>query len=197
SVWRKDGIALKATAFATGEVGKAVLYIRYRLENLDTAPRQVRFFAALRPFQVTPPWQAFNDLGGVSGVTTLEYEAGAVWVNRRKAVIPLTAPSGFGVAAFEQAAVTEYLRSGDVPPEDAVSDGFGYASGALRYDLDLPPGSARDVYLATPFGAADPALALSSRGLDGAERSEERRVGKGCRFWCWPCRYNKKRGWVA
>src|SRR5207249_2383769 len=91
SVWRKDGIALKATAFATGEVGKAVLYIRYRLENLDTAPRQVRFFTALRPFQVTPPWQAFNDLGGVSGITTLEYLRGAVWVNRRKAVIPLTA----------------------------------------------------------------------------------------------------------
>ncbi|TMB47729.1 MAG: hypothetical protein E6J55_00120 [Deltaproteobacteria bacterium] len=85
-------------------------------------------------------------------------------------MIPLTAPSGFGVAAFEQAAVTEYLRSGDVPPEDAVSDGFGYASGALRYDLDLPPGSARDVYLAIPFGAADPALALPSRGVDGAEQ---------------------------
>src|SRR5439155_772736 len=133
-------------------------------------PRRVRFFAALRPFQVTPPWQAFNDLGGVSRITTLEYATGAVWVNRRKAVIPLTAPSGFGVAALEQAAVTEYLLSGDLPAEDAVSDGFGYASGALRYDLDLRPGSARDVYLATPFGAADPALAPSSRGVDGAEQ---------------------------
>src|SRR5207249_4701109 len=58
------------------------------------------------------------------------------------------------------------LRSGDVPPEEAVSDGFGCASGALRYDLDLPPGSARDVYLATPFGAADAALALPSRPVD-------------------------------
>src|SRR5437667_2353331 len=170
SVWRKDGIALKATAFATGEAGKGVLYIRYRLENLESEPRRVRFFAALRPFQVTPPWQAFNDLGGVSRITTLEYATGAVWVNRRKAVIPLTAPSGFGVAALEQAAVTEYLLSGDLPAEDAVSDGFGYASGALRYDLDLRPGSARDVYLATPFGAADPALAPSSRGVDGAEQ---------------------------
>src|SRR5439155_3718066 len=170
SVWRKDGIALKATAFATGEVGKAVLYVRYRLENLETAPRQVRFFAAVRPFQVTPPWQAFNDLGGVSGITTLEYATGAGWVNRRKAVIPLSAPSGFGAAAFEQGAVTEYLRAGDLPPEDAVSDDFGYASGALRYDLDLPSGSARDVYLATPFGAADPALAPSCRDVDGAEQ---------------------------
>src|SRR5207302_6908267 len=44
SVWRKDGIALKSTAFATGEAGKAVLYMRYRLENLETGPRPVRFF---------------------------------------------------------------------------------------------------------------------------------------------------------
>src|SRR5207247_10647980 len=102
--------------------------------------------------------------------TTLAYATGAVWLKRRKAVIRLTAPSGFGVAALEQAAVTEYLLSGDLPAEDAVSDGCGYASGALRYDLDLRPGSARDVYLATPFGAADPALAPSSRGVDGAEQ---------------------------
>src|SRR5438874_1641000 len=135
SVWRKDGIVLRATAFATGEAGKAVLYVRYRLENLEAEPRHVRFFAALRPFQVTPPWQAFHDLGGVSAITTLEHATGAVWVNRRKAVIPLTAPSGFGAAAFEQGAVTEYLLSGDLPREGAVSDGFGYASGALRYDL--------------------------------------------------------------
>jgi hypothetical protein len=170
SVWRKDGIVLRATAFASGEAGKAALYIRYRLQNLETEPRHVRFFAALRPFQVTPPWQAVDDLGGVSRITTLEYATGAVWVNRWKVVIPLTAPSGFGAAAFEQAAVTEYLRSGALPPEGAVSDGFGYASGALRYDLDLPPGSARDVYLAAPFGAADPPLAPSSGDADAAEQ---------------------------
>jgi hypothetical protein len=29
-----------------------------------------------------------------------------------------------------------------------VSEDFGYASGALRFDLDLIPGSAEDVYLA-------------------------------------------------
>src|SRR6266404_3230346 len=67
-VWRKEGIVLRATAFATGEAGKAVLYIRYRLENLEAQPRHLRFFAALRPFQVTPPWQAFHDFGGVSAI---------------------------------------------------------------------------------------------------------------------------------
>ena len=70
-------------------------------------------------------------------------------------------------AQTAQAPVTEYLLAGDLPPEDAVSDGFGYASGALRYDLDLLPGSARDVYLATPFGAA-PWPCPSGPGRDGA-----------------------------
>src|SRR5205807_952280 len=72
-----------------------------------------------------------------------------------------------GTTAFDQGAVTEYLLSGDVPPDAAVSDRFGYASGALRYDLDLTPSSARDVYLVCPFGAADPAVVTAARGSDG------------------------------
>ena len=170
SVWRIDGIALRTTAFATDQSGKVILYVRYRLENLNTGPQRVRLFAALRPFQVTPPWQAFHDFGGVSRITTLEYVGGVVSVNRKKALVPLTAPSGFGAAAFDRGAVTHYLRSGDVPPEEAVSDGFGYASGALRYDLDLPPASARDVYLAIPFEATDGAPDLLSRNVDAEAR---------------------------
>jgi F5/8 type C domain len=166
SIWRKDGIILRVTAFATGKASEAVLYVRYRLENTESELRRVRFFAAFRPFQVTPPWQAYRELGGVSRIATLEYEGGVVSVNGRKVVVPLTAPSGFGGAAFERGAVTDYLRSGDLPPEEAVSDRFGCASGALRYDLDLPPRSARDVYLATRFGAAGATLAVPSGDVE-------------------------------
>ena len=165
-VWRTDGMTIRATAFATGDSDHTVLYVRYRLENSKTEPQRVRFFAALRPFQVTPPWQAFRDFGGVSRIATLDYVGGVVSVNRSKVVIPLTAPSGFGAAAFDRGAITHYLRSGDLPPDEAVSDGFGYASGALRYDLDLPAASARDVYLATPFGAPDGVLAARHRDVD-------------------------------
>jgi len=141
SIWRKDGIILRVTAFATGKASEAVLYVRYRLENRESELRRVRFFAAFRPFQVTPPWQAYRELGGVSRIATLEYEGGVVSVNGRKVVVPLTAPSGFGGAAFERGAVTDYLRTGDLPPEEAVSDRFGCASGALRYDLETFPRS--------------------------------------------------------
>ena len=103
-------MTLKTTAYATGEADNAVLYIRYRLENTFDTPRQVRFFAALRPFQVTPPWQAHQGLGGVSAIRSLAYDNGIVWVNNRHIVVPLSRPDGFGAASFDQGAITEYLK---------------------------------------------------------------------------------------
>lgn len=167
---------LKITAFAAGNRSKPVLYVRYRLENTAENPQYVRLFAALCPFQVTPPWQAFNDLGGVSPIRELVYRADAVWVNRSKVVIPLTAPSQFGAVTFEQGAITEYLNTGALPPQTQVSDDFGYASGALRYDLDLAPGAAQELYFAIPFGSTDltrgELAKLLPQGVAGAERFE-------------------------
>jgi hypothetical protein len=146
------------------------------VENTTDTPRHVRLFAALRPFQVTPPWQAFHDFGGASPIRELAYRTDAVWVNRNKVVIPLTAPSQFGAAAFAQGAITAYLTTGELPPHTQVSDDFGYASGALRYDLDLAPGAAQELYLAVPFGSIDctrgELAELLPEGVSGAERFE-------------------------
>ena len=169
-VWRTHDVMLRTTAFATPEVDGTVLYVRYRLENLGPEPLRVRFFAALRPFQVTPPWQAWHGLGGVSRITALDDVDGLVFVNRDKVIVPLTAPSAFGAAAFDQGDVTHDLRSGDVSPAQAVTDSFGFASGALRYDLELAARSARDVYLAVPFGAADTATTVRTRVVDPEAR---------------------------
>jgi hypothetical protein len=166
AVWRTPDVVLRATAFATRDVDATVLYVRYRLENLKTEPQRVRFFAALRPFQVTPPWQAWHGFGGVSRIATLDYVDGVVFVNRGKVIVPLTAPSAFGAAAFDQGDVTHSLSSGDVPPAQTATDRFRFASGALRYDLELPAQSARDVYLAVPFGAADAAMTIRSGAVD-------------------------------
>ncbi len=152
--WRSKELVLRTTAFATGDSGASVLYLRYRLENVTDKPRPVRLFAAIRPFQVTPTWQNWQAFGGVSQIGELSYSADGVRVNRSKLIIPLTTPNQFGAAAFAQGAITEYLATGELPPETQVSDDFGYASGALRYDLELAPGSAQDIYLAIPFGSA-------------------------------------------
>ncbi len=174
SEWRSKELVLRTTAFATGECGASVLYLRYRLENLTDETRRVRFFAAVRPLQVTPTWQNWQEFGGVSQIGELSYGADGVQVNRRKRVIPLTTPNQFGAATFAQGAITEYLATGELPPQTHVIDDFGYASGALRYDLDLAPGSAQEITLAIPFGSAEiPVGELGHRlpeAVSGAEQ---------------------------
>jgi hypothetical protein len=150
SVWRGDGFALRTTAFAARCGGRPVLFVRYRVES--AAARQVALFTAVRPFQVTPSWQAFGELGGVSLIHDLDGSATRMRVNGTRSVIPLVPADGAGVTTFEQGSITEHLRSGSLPPQAQVTDTRGYGSGALRFDLELAAASPRDVYLAIPFG---------------------------------------------
>jgi len=153
--WQAGELSLSTTAFATGPCGAATLFIRYLITNNSQATRAVRLFAAIRPFQVTPTWQNWDKFGGVSQLSELAWASGMVWVDRRKKIIPLTTPSQFGAATFAQGPITEYLQSGELPLQESVNDTFGYASGALRFDLDLPAHGCDEVYLAIPFGTVE------------------------------------------
>jgi hypothetical protein len=155
SVWRAKGIALTTTAFAAGGPERPVLWVRCRLESARDAPLPVRFFVAVRPYQVTPPWQAHQGLGGASPIRELAWRDGAVWVNGEKVVVPISPPGGFGAAAFEQGGIARCLARGELPARSEVRDDFAHASGALRYDL--APGSTHEIFLAVPFGTHDPA----------------------------------------
>jgi len=152
SRWQAGDFSLRTTAFATGAAGASTLYIRYRIANHASAVRAVRLFAAIRPFQVTPTWQHWEGFGGVSGIGALSFEGATVRVDGRKQVTALTACGGFGATTFVQGPITEHLQAGELPPRSEVHDAFGFASGALQFDLDLPAHAAREVYLAIPFG---------------------------------------------
>jgi hypothetical protein len=179
SDWRAGDLRLRTTAFATGLCGASSLFIRYRIANDSDRTQTVSLFAAIRPFQVTPTWQHWQRFGGASPVTELAYENGQVRVDQCKQIIPLTAPSGFGAATFAQGAITEYLKSGELPARDQVNDPFGYASGALRFDLDLPAHSEREVFLAIPFGHWTPEQAAGwPTDMDGAEQ-----FARACSDW--------------
>ncbi|HMA47045.1 MAG TPA: discoidin domain-containing protein, partial [Frankiaceae bacterium] len=137
SVWWCDAVTLRTTAFAGRHDGVAILYLRYRIESTAARPLRGRFFAALRPYQVNPPWQTFGALGGMRQVRELEWSGAAVRVDGDRVVVPLTAPDGFGAAPFDLGAITTYLARGELPSRTAVADAFGYASGAFAFDL--PP----------------------------------------------------------
>ncbi len=155
--WRHEGFTMKITAFAAQGDGGAFLTLRYRILNTAQTLQSIRFFAALRPFQVTPTWQRWQSFGGASALRDLSFRDGVVSVDGSRVVIPQTPPVGFGAAPFAAGGVTSYLPSGDLPPETQVTDDFGYASGALRFDMDLAPGAYEDVYLAVPFGTVEKA----------------------------------------
>jgi hypothetical protein len=149
--WRHDGAGLRVTAFAGGTAGASLLYARYRVDNPTSRPQKGRLFLAIRPFQVLPPWQSLNMVGGVSPIREIRYEAGVVRVNRSKAIVVLTPPDEFGATPFEEASAAETLREGRVPPASEVTDPTGFAAGVLSWNVDLDPGESREVLLAIPF----------------------------------------------
>jgi hypothetical protein len=177
--WQARDLTLSITAFATGPSGSSALFIRYRLTNNADTARGVRLFAAIRPFQVTPTWQNWQQFGGVSRIRQLAYTGGSVWVNRDRQVIPLSAPAGFGAATFAQGPITEYLQAGELPSQQQVDDAFGFASGALRFDRALPAHGAADIFLAIPFGRVGEDVST----VQGSRQCGEEQLGIAVRHW--------------
>ena len=130
--WR---LRIQADVTQAGDVG-----VHYRIENLTERDLPVRLFVLLRPFQVTPPWQSFRGLGGVSRIHDLRWHEGAVRVNETTLIVPLTAPSGFGALRFDDGFVAASLQAGVLPSSARVHDPFGFAGGALDFSLLLAPG---------------------------------------------------------
>jgi hypothetical protein len=148
--WKLPGLSLKTTVFTTGHGSRTVVILRYRVVNTAKRRRSLKLFAAVRPFQVTPPWQAWKGLGGVSKIVELAWDNSTAWINKTTAVIPLTRPSGFGATTFEGGQITDYLAEGKLPESEKIRDPFGFASAAFQFDLELMPGCSEEIFIAFP-----------------------------------------------
>jgi len=148
--WRYvDQWELTIEAVASGNAGNSVCGIRYALASTGKTIRG-KLFVALRPFQVNPPWQALNIVGGVARVDSVAYRDGVI-VADGITVLPLTAPSGFGALEFDRGDITDFLARGELPPAQAVKDHAGRASAGISYDFRLAPGERKEVTIAVPF----------------------------------------------
>ncbi len=145
------GISLTIRAFAAGEAGSSVLFATYMVANTGTRPTSGNLFLALRPFQVNPPTQWLNIVGGVSSIKTIAYDRGSVEVNGTKRVVPLGGADGFGATSFAGGDIVEYLALNRLPASSRVSEPPGFASGALRFGFRLGPGEQKEVTVAVPF----------------------------------------------
>ncbi len=99
------------------ETGSGILRLRYGVENLTERAISARLFVLVRPFQVTPPWQSFRGLGGVSQVHDLSFRDGVVRVNEAMSLVPATAASGFGALCFDEGLMASHLAAGVLPPK--------------------------------------------------------------------------------
>ncbi|MBK1720300.1 hypothetical protein [Thiocystis violacea] len=172
SFWIWGSLALSVTAFSVGPSGRAALYLRYRLENHGSLARSVALYVAVRPFQVSPPWQGARDVGGARRIRRIGYRNGSVRVNGRLALRPLSAPSGFGAATFDEGSITEFIAAGGLPPAREVMDPFGHASAALCFDRSIEPGGVEEIYCAVPLGERTEADLQEEQesGVPGAAR---------------------------
>jgi hypothetical protein len=115
------------------------LRVRYRLENRSQGAMAVRLFVLLRPFQVTPPWQSFRDVGGVSRMQHLVWDAQSLRVDDRTCISPTSAPSGFGATTFDEGPPAASLVTGRLPGRSEVQDPFGFASGVFEFAFSVEP----------------------------------------------------------
>lgn len=153
--WEAAPLTLATTAFVAGKPGSSVLYARYRVSNASDTARDATLFVAVRPFQVLPPWQTLNMIGGVTQIHDLSIDGRTVWVNHRTPVVSLTPATQAGATTFDEAQIGELLLGGRVPARRQVTDPIGYASAALQYDLRLPPNGSQEVLLAVPYSGSE------------------------------------------
>ena len=165
TIWetREWRLRIQAEATVSGSVR-----LRYRFESLADRPSIARLFVLLRPFQVTPPWQNFRKLGGVSEIHDLAWHEGAVCVNETTRVVPSTPPAGFGSLCFDDGFIASRLAAGMLPIDTEVHDPFGFASGAFDFALPGKRGEFGEVVMeCMPVGVrqvmGEPAFDWSTR----------------------------------
>jgi hypothetical protein len=149
--WLADGVVLEITAFATGLPGAASLVARYRVANTGTTSRAVKLFLAVRPFQVSPPWQNLGMEGGVARIHRMEWDGVALTVDRARRVHPLVEPEAFGASRSEEGPTPRFFAEGRVPPRpDGVADPIGLVGGAFAWQFVLGPGQHDEVSVVVP-----------------------------------------------
>jgi len=157
-IWESAQWRLRIEAEATVS---GATRVRYRFENLAHRPIAARLFVLVRPFQVTPPWQSFRSLGGVSRIFDLQWRDGAVLVNDATLIVPAAAALGFAAMRFDDGFMASRLEGGTLPDITQTHDPFGFATGALAFDASVDAGQRVEHVLTGMPGTATGSMAAA------------------------------------
>lgn len=162
--WHHRDAGLHVTAFAQGDVHDARLIARYRLTNTGARSRDYTLALLIRPFQVNPPSQFLNTMGGFSRIDDLAVDGNRVAVNGVPRVLALQPPDVSFATSFDAGMAIEHLAADALPGSAHVHDDTGLASGALLYRMRLAPGETREVAWVAPLSGGFEQLARSDPG---------------------------------
>ena len=135
--WTAAHWSLRITTFATGTPDDIHLVARYDITNLTDQPLPLTLALAARPFQVNPPAQFLNTLGGASPIRDLAWDGDALVVNGMHHVYPLAAPARIGLRPFDAGPLVPWLAAPERQSRRDVHDEFGYASGSLFFPATI------------------------------------------------------------
>lgn len=150
--WQAKGINLQIQPWLCGSGKDIELCVRYRLD-CDRAHPDMKLVLTLRPFQVTPPWQAFRNMGGRAVLRKIECEEGGVVADGKRISFSLS-PSRIGVASFDEGGVLAMLADKQMPQNTCVEDESGLASAAIEWLLP-PSKTTLEVTLRVPYFVND------------------------------------------
>lgn len=149
--WLADGVRLEITAVAEGEPGNERVRLRYRVHSDREGEQRMVLYLALRPFQVLPPWQNLNLVGGTTRVEQLEVTRAQASVNGTPLLRLDTPSEAFGAQPFSQGDVVETIAENMVPATKAVEDPSGLASAMWYYDVVVLPGASVEIMAVIPL----------------------------------------------
>lgn len=155
--WTHPSFRLDTTALAGGAPGASSARIIYTITNTTDAQLSGAVYAAVRPFQVNPPWQFLGPPGGWSEIRSIEARGDSLVVNGNR-VLTAYPSARTGTSSFFAGSVVEFLRSGRLPANRSTADPFRSASGAFEWKVNLAPNETASFSLTVPLhdGAPPP-----------------------------------------
>jgi hypothetical protein len=151
-VWDHKDWNLIVTALSFGTPGAAYSMVRYSFKNLKKSAFNGKVILTVLPVQVNPVWQG----GGQSAINTIEMATenglSSVKINGEDKLYSSSKPKKVFAAGFSEGSVISYIKKGEYPDAMTANDSQGLGSGALTYELDIPPdGSKNDIVLLFPL----------------------------------------------
>lgn len=145
------GLRLNLTALPVGPIDRSSIVAIYRITNLTDSIRRPTLYLTIRPFQVNPPSQMLNRIGGFSPIDSLRWTGHVLKINGDREVVPFTPPATVGVSNLAGGEIVTRLAGGRAPVARQVIDPEGAASGALGWPLVLPPRDSAEIAIEIPL----------------------------------------------